>query len=110
MPPTRGDADFAAFSGEMAKMLNEVSKIADPNERLATAERARQKLADWPAAHYGYRIGDVREALGVLDEVIAQLRVGGGQTRFDLTLSAPMPARRRRRCRRRRMRSWWSSS
>ena len=69
-----------------------ISKISDPRERLATAERARQKLADWPAAHYGYRIDEVREALNVLDEVTAQLRVGVGITRFDLSLSAPLPA------------------
>ena len=87
----RGDADFAVFTSEVAKTLNEVSKITDPRERLATAERARQKLADWPAAHYGYRIAEVREALNVLDEVIAQLRVGVGITRFDLSLSAPLP-------------------
>ena len=50
--------------------------------RLATAERARQKLADWPAAHYGYRIAEVRDALAVLDEVIAQLRVAMGITQL----------------------------
>ena len=88
----RGDADFAVFTSEVAKTLNEVAKISDPRERLATAERARQKLADWPATHYGYRIGEVRDALNVLDEVIAQLRVGVGITRFDLSLSAPLPA------------------
>lgn len=88
----RGDADFAVFTNEVAKTLNEVSKISDPRERLATAERARQKLADWPATHYGYRIDEVRDALNVLDEVIAQLRVGVGITRFDLSLSAPLPA------------------
>jgi hypothetical protein len=87
---TRGEADFAKFSGEMAKALNDVSRVVDPVVRLATAERARQALADWPAAHYGYRIGEVREALNVLDEVIAQLRVTVGQTRFDLSLSAPL--------------------
>lgn len=87
----RGDADFAVFTSEVAKTLNEVSKISDPRERLATAERARQKLADWPATHYGYRVGEVREALNVLDEVIAQLRIGVGITRFDLSLSAPLP-------------------
>ncbi len=89
---SRGDADFAVFTSEVARTLNEVSKISDPRERLATAERARQKLADWPAAHYGYRVGEVRDALNVLDEVIAQLRVSVGMTRFDLTLSAPLPA------------------
>ena len=88
---TRGDADFAAFSSEVAKVLNDVARIEDPASRLRTAERARQKLADWPAAHYGYRIGEVRDALGVLDEVIAQLRVAVGITRFDLSLSANAP-------------------
>jgi hypothetical protein len=89
---TRGDADFAAFSSEVAKTLNEVSQISDPSLRLSTAERARQKLTDWPAAHYGYRIGEVRDALAVLDEVISQLRLSVGITRFDISLSAPLPA------------------
>jgi hypothetical protein len=88
---SRGDADFKAFSEEVAKVLNEVSGITEARSRLATAERARQKLADWPAAHYGYRNAEVREALNVLDEVIAQLRVAVGITRFDLTLSANAP-------------------
>jgi hypothetical protein len=88
---TRGDADFAAFSSEVAKTLDEVAKIQEPAVRLATAERARQKLADWPAAHFGYRITEVRDALAVLDEVIAQLRASMGMTRFDLSLSANAP-------------------
>jgi hypothetical protein len=88
---TRGDADFALFSTEVAKVLNDVAKIKEPAARLAMAERARQKLADWPGSHYGYRIGEVRDALAVLDEVIAQLRVSMGITRFDLSLSASAP-------------------
>ena len=88
---SRGDADFAQFTSEVAKVLNEISKIKDPNMRLATAERARRTLADWPASHYGYRAGEVREALNVLDEVIADLRLSVGMTRFDLALSAPLP-------------------
>lgn len=88
---SRGDADFAAFSSEVAKVLNDVSRIKDPATRLATAERARQKLAEWPASHFGYRVAEVRDALGVLDEVIAQLRLAAGITRFDLSLSANVP-------------------
>lgn len=87
---TRGEADFARFSSDMAQALNEVSRIVDPGVRLATAERARQSLAEWPASHYGYRIGEVRQALDVLDEIISQLRVAVGQTQFDLSLSAPL--------------------
>ena len=87
---TRGEADFGRFSADLAKALNAVSRIADPGVRLATAERARQSLADWPASHYGYRIGEVRQALDVLDEIISQLRIAVGQTRFDLSLSAPL--------------------
>lgn len=89
---SRGDADFAAFSSDVAKTLNDVSKISDPARRLATAERARVKLADWPAQHYGYRINEVRDALAVLDEVISELRIAAGINRFDLALSAPLPA------------------
>ncbi|HEX6164048.1 MAG TPA: hypothetical protein VFZ31_11815 [Vicinamibacterales bacterium] len=88
---TRGDADFAAFSSEVAKVLNDVAMVKDAASRLKMAERARQKLADWPASHYGYRNKEVRDALGVLDEVIAQLRVTVGITSFDLSLSANAP-------------------
>lgn len=87
---TRGEADFAKFSSELAKALNDVARVADPGVRLATAERARQSLAEWPASHYGYRIGEVRQSLDVLDEIISQLRVAVGQTSFDLSLSAPL--------------------
>jgi hypothetical protein len=88
---SRGDADFSVFSAEVARTLNEIAQIREPSVRLATAELARKKLADWPASHYGYRIDEVRDALGVLDEVIAQLRLSVGMTRFDLSLSANAP-------------------
>jgi hypothetical protein len=87
---TRGEGDFATFSADMAKALNDVSQAADPGVRLAIAEQARLSLAEWPTTHYGYRIGEVRQALDVLDEIIAQLRVAVGRTRFDLSLSAPL--------------------
>jgi hypothetical protein len=87
----RGDADFIAFTSDVAKVLNDVAKIKDPAARLAMAERAREKLAGWPASHFGYRVGEVRDALAVLDEVIAQLRLSMGITRFDLSLSANAP-------------------
>ena len=57
----RGEADFASLSGDVAQTLNQVAVIKDPTARLATAERARRALADWPGTHYGYRAAEVRE-------------------------------------------------
>jgi hypothetical protein len=84
---SRGEADFAQLSGDVAQALNQVALIKDPDARLATAERARKALTDWPGAHYGYRSAEVHEIVGVLDEVIAGLRAQGGKERFDLALS-----------------------
>ena len=84
----RGEADFAVLSGEVARTLNQIAGIADPKARLAMAERARRALADWPGTHYGYRSAEVREFVGVLDEVISGLRASAGGNRFDLALSA----------------------
>ncbi len=86
---TRGDADFAALSDEVARTLNEIARLDDPAARLARAEQARRALNDWPAAHYGYRAAEVREVLGMLDEVIGEMRATAGLGRFDLALVAP---------------------
>lgn len=86
---TRGDADFARLSDEVARTLNEVALIDDPAERLARAEQARKALNDWPGRHYGYRAAEVRDILGMLDEVIAEMRAASGLGRFDLALVAP---------------------
>jgi hypothetical protein len=92
---TRGDADFAQLSADVAATLNQVAVTTDPAERLRTAERARGALANWPGAHHGYRTGEVREFIGVLDEVISGLRAASGAPRYDLALTAtttPPPA------------------
>ncbi len=89
---SRGEADFARFSDDVALVLNQVAQLPDAKARLATAERARQSLADWPRTHYGYRASEVLEILGMLDGLIAELRIAAGQTGFDLALTAPAPA------------------
>lgn len=85
---SRGEADFARLSDEVAHALNQIATETDPVARLATAERARRTLTDWPGAVHGYRAAELREIVGVLDEVIGSLRSTTGQTgRFDLSLS-----------------------
>lgn len=86
---TRGEADFAQLGDTVARTLNEIATLKDPNERLARAELARRTLNEWPGQHYGYRAVEVREILGMLDEVIADLRAATGRGAFDLALVAP---------------------
>jgi len=86
---TRGEADFAQLGDEVARTLNTIATIKDPAERLARAEAARHTLNAWPGAHYGYRAVEVREILGMLDEVILDLRSAAGTSGTTLALIAP---------------------
>jgi hypothetical protein len=88
---TRGEADFERLSNEVADTLNTIATIKDPAERLARAEAARRTLNDWPGAHFGYRAVEVREVLGMLDEVIIDLRASAGTSATSLALVAPPP-------------------
>ena len=88
---TRGEADFARLSDEVARTLNAIASMKDPAERLAHAETARRTLSSWPGAHFGYRAVEVREILGMLDEVIIDLRSAAGLPGTSLALIAPPP-------------------
>ena len=85
---TRAELDYAALSNTISDALNEVTQTPDPTQRLAIAERARRTLADWPEHHYNYRLAEVRQMLGMLDEAIADLRATSGASRFEVSLSA----------------------
>ena len=85
---TRAEAEFSRLSDAVASTLNQIAFTEDPSARLALADRARRLLADWPARNYGYRSKDVAELANMLDEVVSELRVAAGQSRFDLNLVA----------------------
>src|SRR5690606_18746187 len=84
---TRGEADFAQLSSTVAQALNQIALLPNPKERLEVAEKARRTLAAWPGAHYGYRAAEVREIIGMLDEVISGLQAAAGTGTFELALS-----------------------
>jgi hypothetical protein len=90
---TQGEVDFEALSADVAKALNDVALIKQADKRLAVATEARRRLANWPAAHYGYRSADVAQLAGLLDDAIADLRVAAGLPRIDLTLVATADSR-----------------
>jgi hypothetical protein len=85
---TRGENDFALLSAQVAGALNDVALTKDPAIRLAMAEEARRRLADWPKQNYGYRAADVRQLLWLFDDVVSDLRAAAGQPRYDLALYA----------------------
>jgi hypothetical protein len=85
---TRGEAEFSRLSDAVAGTLNQIAFTEAPAARLALADRARRLLADWPARNYGYRAKDVAELANMLDEVVSELRVAAGQSRFDVSLVA----------------------
>ena len=85
---TQAETDYASLSNDVASTLNEVALTAEPSQRLAIVQRARQTLADWPQSHFNYRAAEVRQLMGMLDEAIADLQASRSPGRFALTLSA----------------------
>lgn len=85
---TRGEIDFSRLSNEVAQILNDVAHTTDPQRRLELANGARKMLAEWPARNHGYRAHDVAQLSSLLDEVVSELRVAAGQSRFDVSLVA----------------------
>ncbi len=85
---TRAEMDYAALTGEVATALNEIAQARDPARRLATAEQAQRLVNAWPAQHFGYRSGEVREMASLLDETISDLRAAAGVQQFDFNLVA----------------------
>lgn len=94
---TRGEADFAALTNDVARILNEIALLKEPKARLQRAETARAALAGWPKAHYGFKSTEVREMVGMLDEIVGELRASAGLSQFELALTtdaASPPAER----------------
>ena len=89
---SRGEADFARLSADVARrpQPGRARRRIRPSGCVA-AERARRSLADWPAAHYGYRAREVHEIVGVARRSDSRLARVGRLGRYDLALTATTP-------------------
>jgi hypothetical protein len=85
---TRGEEDYAALTGAVARALGEIAFTTDASSKLAIAADIRRQLLEWPAAHFAYRSGDVRELTAHVEEAISAIRARAGQRSFDLNLVA----------------------
>jgi hypothetical protein len=88
---TGGEQAYAAFTEEVAATLRDVALLPDPLERIRRLEAARVQLAQWPAAHHGYRADDVAQTLSVVDDLINGMRAAAGQQAFSLALTTGRP-------------------
>jgi hypothetical protein len=88
---TSGEQDYAKFTGDVARVLNEVARATEPARALKMVTTARTRLAEWPALHYGYRQREVTEIVELLDASIANLRASAGVGAFDVALTANAP-------------------
>lgn len=87
---TRAEADYQQLTEAVAAVLNSIAQSSDRATALATAERARQMLNEWPRAHYGYRQQDVQEIVNLLNSAISRLQSGSPTPPFQIALvSAP---------------------
>ncbi len=85
---SRGEQDFVMLTGQVTAALNDIALAPDPKRRVAMAEETRRNLAAWPAANHGYRAADVAQLVGMLDDVVAEMRIAAGESQFDLSLVA----------------------
>jgi hypothetical protein len=75
---TRGEAEYAALANDVAAALNDMALTSSLGLRLRIGELARQRLAAWARASYGYRMADVAQLSSLLDETIAETRASMG--------------------------------
>ena len=85
---TRGEREYADLTVDMARSLAELESSTDRDRRLGIAQVARQRLAGWSADHFGFKADETRQLVTMFDEVIAQLRVAAGETKFSIDMVA----------------------
>jgi hypothetical protein len=76
---TRGASDYSALLADVGLVLEAVEREPDGARRLVLAQELRAQIVAWPAAHFNYRIADVRVLLQNLDQAIDSIRQGLNQ-------------------------------
>lgn len=86
-----GESDFAAITAEVQASVAYLARVADPGRRIVLAESARERLLAWSRDHFDYRSADIQRLAALFDDVIAELRVAAGASRFAFDLVAGPP-------------------
>ena len=90
---TRGEADYAALSRDVARSLNAIALLDDPVRALNLARVTRQRLVEWSQHSFGYREHDTHQIVSLLDEANSGLSIEVGEPAFELSFVATPPPR-----------------
>ena len=88
---SRGPREYEALTTEVSKAVEAVYRMPDAGARLVLAQNIRAKLVTWAAASHGYRAGDVRNLVQMVDDIISQLRAALGLSEFSFDLVSGVP-------------------
>ena len=89
---TRGEAEYGQMTAELSQTLDTLAKIPDRKQQIAAAEDVRGGLQAWQRNHFSYRSDDVEKLIGLVGDVINELKASVGETTVALELTAG-PAR-----------------
>ena len=92
---TRGEAEYSALTSSLSHDLDALSQVQDRKRQLLLAEEIRQRLIIWPRTHFHYRADDVEKLLGLVGDVIDELKAAVGEkaVEFELTAGPVSPVR-----------------
>ena len=91
---TRGEAEYSEMTAGLSRDLEQLARVEDRKQQLVMAEQVRQGLIAWPRRHFYYRADDIEKLVGLVGDVINELKVAVGETTFALELNAGPPTPR----------------
>ena len=92
---TRGEAAYSEMTAALSRDLEQLATIQDRKQQLVVADQLRLGLVAWPRSHFSYRANDIEKLVGMVTDVINELKVAAGEQTFALELMAGPPTPRR---------------
>ena len=92
---TRGETEYSEMTAELSRDLEHLAKVQDRKLQLLMADQLRLGLVAWPRSHFFYRANDIEKLVGLVGDVINELKVAVGEKTVALELTAGPPTPRR---------------
>jgi hypothetical protein len=83
------------MTAALSRDLEQLARIQDRKQQLVAADQLRLGLVAWPKSHFFYRANDVEKLVGLVGDVINELKIAVGEKTFALELTSGPPTPRR---------------